>query len=100
MPENCEPARFDLRVNDALEHHIPYLSRPFPNIEQVSAWVIEQLPPDLSADGRWLDSSLTAVQRADPERVARLCLEIVEKAYAPDLKVDGPLSEFLRGRGR
>ena len=71
------------------------MSRHFPNVEQVSAWVIEQLPPDLSADGRWLDSSLTAAQRADPERVARFCLEIVEKAYKPDLKVDGPLSEFL-----
>ena len=82
-------------------NNIPFLSRPFhfvkarPEYHQISLWVIEQLPPDLSADGRWLDASLTAVQRADPERVARFCLEMVEKAYKPDLKVDGPLSEFL-----
>ena len=57
LPENCEPARFDQRVSEALEQHIPFLSRPFAALKDVSVWIIEQLPSDLSVHGQWLTVS-------------------------------------------
>ena len=48
LPDNCDPILFERRVNEALHQHVPFLSRRFATLEDVSRWVISQLPSDLS----------------------------------------------------
>ena len=38
---------FAARVNTALVHHIPFLTRPYPTDGSLGRWVIKQLPPDV-----------------------------------------------------
>lgn len=85
---------FYQRVNEALSQHIPFLSRRFATLEDVSRWIIKQLPSDLSVHGGWLSESLTLDQFGDPNVVARLCLGIVEKAYKPDADVENSRPVF------
>ena len=95
LATNCEPARFEERVSDAMKHHIPFLERPFKTQRKVSEWVISQLPPDLAADGRRLEDTLTVAQFGDPEVVARLCFTIVQKAHSKVSNTKGGMAEFL-----
>ena len=60
--------------------HIPFLDRPFTDRSAISRWIIQQLPPALSVDGRSLLRTMTAAQLADTPGVTDVCIDLVSAA--------------------
>ena len=92
LPDGCSSDDFSKRVNDALVNHIPFLRRPFPAADgSLGAWIVQQMPESLAADGRRLVSTLTVAQLSDGSAVASACIAIVASGQKPSIKY-GPLS--------
>ena len=95
LSDGCSSVDFSSRVNDALQHHLPFLRRPFPvNDGSLGKWVISQMPSALAADGRRLAATLTIAQLSNGHDVADQCVQIVAAGQAKSVK-DGLLGEFL-----
>jgi hypothetical protein len=80
LEDGCTADEFSSRINTMMVKHIPFLDRPFTDRSAISRWIIQQLPPALSVDGRSLLRTMTAAQLADTPGVTDVCIDLVSAA--------------------
>jgi len=99
LPPGSTPEQFSLRVTEALENDIPFLSRTATE-EWISEWVVNQAPREHAIEVRGMYNRLTAAEKKDSHAVAARVVDIIAAAVDPLLALReglrrGGVNEFI-----
>ena len=95
LPKGANGDAFSKRVTEALELHIPFLTRPFPNETAISYWVCKQAPHEHAVEVRTMYKELPAADKARPHLVAGHIVELMAAARDPAERLREGLAEFV-----
>ena len=99
LPPGSAPEQYSQRVSDALENHIPFLSRPATE-EWIADWVVGQAPREHAIEVRNMYNKLGTAEKADSHAVAARVVDIIAAAVDPLVALrdglrKGGVNEFI-----
>ena len=90
LPDNASPDQYSRRINQFTVKVNPFMNRPLKG-EELSRFIVGQLPPNLESDARTLMRELKNKQLlGDPGNTCAEGLKLIESAYKPNRKVALP----------